>query len=415
MNYAAAPMSVSQTLGNVTAFITEYIKGWFPHNYFRTVNISSTIAYRYFNIFQNTNQEFIKKNKPFLIIRPRLDLMNQDVFLNGSLLTTRITDNVYDRDFGNLQPFIEDKDRGIYLKFLMNRMKMYFDVSIIVESQMEQINQGIYIKNRVRQNLPFFIQTALESNIPRPIMEAIAKDASLDINDTKTFLDYLNSHSYYPVTYKMRNGTGNDEFFRYYPSHIDTIITDLSLDDGNKKGFIDDYYTISFTVETEFTTAGLYYYFTKQQETIQNLSISLDIGFTEDGKNKVSPMFTVVDVFNEELPIGWNLYANPMFKVESNRYPDRLDFSSLLNTSLKSAIDYQYKHGLPMDQLIGITVMRDNQKLDPVAGDYSVDFEKLELITNKVNMTSTYRLIIIVNTLYVNTLIGTLLDLDEEK
>jgi hypothetical protein len=413
VNYAMSHTSLAHTFGNVTAFMTEYVKSWFPPNYFKTTTISSTIAYRYFNILDNNNKAFIKRNKPFLIIRPRVDIMSNDTFLSGSMLTTRITDNFYDRDFGNLQPFFDDKKKGVAVRYLMNRMKMYFDVSIITESQMEQMNQAVYLKNRVRQDRPFNINTALESNVPREILQGIAKDAEIDINDTKAFLDYLNSNSLYPVTYKLKNSSGRDEFFRYYPVIMDTMITNLSMEDGSKKGFVDDVYAINFTIETEFPTSGLYYYFTKDPETIEVLNVALqDIGF-DDNSERINPVFTVTKIFDIEMPPGWNLYTAPLYKVESNQYPDTLDISTLFNNSMEASIKYHLKNGIPMERLIRMTVIKDNEPLP--AEDFDVDYEKMQLITKKVNTTSTYRLIIHANTLYVNELVSEILEFNKEK
>jgi hypothetical protein len=266
MNYAFASTSLAHTYGNITSFITEFIKNIFGKNYFKTVHMSSTIAYRQFNIFQNSNKEFIKKSKPMLIVRPRIELNDNEVFLDGTYLTTRISDNFTDTDFSNLQPFIQDDKKGIYMKYLLNRLKIYFDVSIIVETQMEQINKALFFKNRIRQEIPFYLQTALESLVPKELIQVLSDDASIPIYDTnnsiKTFMDYLNGNSYYPVTYKLKNSSGKDEFFRYYPVNIDTTISNLSIDDGSKRGFIFDSFAINFTVSAEFNAAGLYYYFT---------------------------------------------------------------------------------------------------------------------------------------------------------
>ena len=113
MEYALASTSMAHTYGNVTAFITEFVKNIFPKHYFKTTHISSTIAYREFNIFQNSTKEFMKKNKPILLIRPRIELNDQDNFLYGTFLTQRITDNYMDLDFSNLQEFIGDTEKGI--------------------------------------------------------------------------------------------------------------------------------------------------------------------------------------------------------------------------------------------------------------------------------------------------------------
>ena len=66
----------------------------------------------------------------------------------------------------------------------------------------------------------------------------------------------------------MKNASGNDEFFRFYPANIDTMFTGLSIDDGSKKGMIADAHKINFTVSAEFNSAGLYYYFSKKNDFI---------------------------------------------------------------------------------------------------------------------------------------------------
>lgn len=412
--YVMMPPSMAHTFGNMTACVTEYVKAMFPPNYFKTVTIASTISYRHFNIFENTNREFIKKNKPMLIIRPRLDIMNEDTFLNGTLLTTRIADTFYDRDFGNLQPFVEDGKKGIGISYLLNRMKMYFDVSIILESQMEQFNQAVYLKNIIRQNIPFYLNTALESNVPRNIMECVAKDAGIDINDTKTFLDYLNTVSIYPVTYKLKNSTGNDEFFRFYPIQVDAMVSNLSIDDGSKKGFVDDAYAINYTLETEFSTAGLYFYFSREPDTIKQYAMNFgDIGMDKEGT--INPSFTIVNLFNQEPPPGWQLYTAPLYKVESNAIPDQLEFGDILNSSLRETIKYQVSKGLEVKQAVNILIFKDNDQLSIDSGDYEIDWDKLVLTTKKVNTTSTYRMVIYVNTLYINNLVSDLLEFNQEK
>jgi hypothetical protein len=58
--------------------------------------------------------------------------------------------------------------------------------------------------------------------------------------------------------------------------------------------------------------------------------------------------------------------------------------------------------------------MKDNAMLDPTT-DFSVDLDNMTLTTTKVNLVSTYRLIIYVNTLYINNLIGDIIDINEQK
>jgi hypothetical protein len=58
--------------------------------------------------------------------------------------------------------------------------------------------------------------------------------------------------------------------------------------------------------------------------------------------------------------------------------------------------------------------MKDNEMLKPKT-DFKIDFENYKLTTIKTNPSSTYRLIIFVNTFYINSFIKDLFELDVEK
>ncbi|MFN4245864.1 MAG: hypothetical protein ACK4F9_06965, partial [Brevinematia bacterium] len=108
------------------------------------------------------------------------------------------------------------------------------------------------------------------------------------------------------------------------------------------------------------------------------------------------------------------LYANTLYKVESSEYNDYLDFSPLINESLKSTISYHIKNSIPINTFMKVAIYKDNELLKEDE-DYEINFNKLELITKKVNTTSTYRLLIYVNLFYINTLSTSLLKLEEER
>lgn len=408
MGYAISQTSMAHTYGNVTCQIVDYIKNLFPNNYFKTVHISSTIAYREFNIFNNTNKEFLKKNKPMLIVRPRFELDDSNVFLYDTFLTTRMTDNYMDRGFTNLQPFIEDRERGNCMKFLLNRLKMVFDVTIVVETLVEQLNMVHYFKNRVRQNAPFFINTALESYIPRELMIVMSKDIDIPIDNISSFLEYVNGVSIYPITYKLKNSSGNDEFFRHYPVNIYTSINNLSIDDGSKRGQVYDTYTISFSVSTEFNATGLYYYFASKPNLIDECTFNI----MDADQSKIIPLFTITDLDMRRPADGWNVYTAPIYKVLEK--PDIIEFESLINNSLKFALEYHKKHNIPSSVFLKYRVTQDNRDLQE-GKDYKIDFDEFKLTTYVYNTNSTFRLIIYINTLYINELIQNIFDFNAEK
>ena len=173
---------------------------------------------------------------------------------------------------------------------------------------------------------------------------------------------------------------------------------------------ISDAYTINFTISTEFYGAGLYYYFSKNEifyDTIIGDMVDKDT-------NKIAPLFTINELHTKRIADGWNVYAAPMYMVDTNNKPDKLDISSQFNYSMRKMIDHHKENGIPLSVFIISVVMKDNEQL--VEGkDYVVDYDNLVLYTYKLNEYSTYRLIIHINTLYVNSMLKDIMDLEREK
>lgn len=407
MEYAVASPSQAHTIGNITAFATDFIKKLFPDNYFKTVNVASQIAYRQFNVM-NTKaaRQIVRRGKPILIIRPRIDINNPDGFLADTLLTTRMTDNVYENGFGNLQDFVYDPTGETAIKFLMNRVKVSFDVTVIVETSMEQINMAYALKNTTRMNHPFFLNTYLENHIPRQIINALATDKNIDIADIRGLLDYMNANTSTPVTYKMKNSTGNDEFFRFYPTNVESIIENFDTDEGSKKNMIDDAYTINFTLTMEYWSAGLFYYFTRNPKTVRQMPNEVDPTST------VVPMLTVhLDL--PDLDFGWDIYANAAFRVDESRTAYTLDFTPLLSPDIQAVVAFCHEKSMPYDGLLDVIVMKDDQYLTPGV-DFVANIGERNVEILNSNSASTYRFFLIMHTSYINELILTLHNLEDE-
>lgn len=413
MEFCVAQTSLAHTYGNITCFIANYMKNLFPQNFFKTVHISTAIAYKQFSVFQNSNKEILKKGKPMLIIRPRIEVDDNSVFLYDTPLTTNWHNIYMDTSFTNLQPFVSDKKRGIYIKYLLNRLKMTFDITIITETQMDAINQAHFLKNRLPINYSLFLPTCLESYVPRDLLKVVSEDIGIPMydenNSVRNFVEYLNSHSQYPVSYKMKNGTGNDEFFRYYPANVDVTFSGLSVDDINKKGMVSDTCAVNITLTAEFNATGLYYFFTERHKRIDKFI--MDMHATRD--DKIIPIFTQDHLYVSKYGTGWNVYTAPMYAVD-NDTRDVLNIEQVLNNSIISAIKYHIKHGIPMELFCKIEVMKDNRYLIPLA-EYDVNYNTLELITKNCNVNSSYRLIVHINTEYVNSLVSDIFELTKEK
>ena len=422
MRYSMAAASMAHTYGNFTMFINNWLVSLFPKGYFKTDYVNSTIAYRDLATFNNNRKIYLKKQKPMLIIRPRIEISNyNDLPINNTYFAKRIYDVANeDIDTGNLQNFFYDKTNNRQIQFLLNALRINFDVTLSVETMMEQVNLAHYFRNRVMQDFDIKLEAGLESYISRDIMYVLAKDAGFEEVFTEEgkdkmgdFLSYVNSHSMYPVTMKYKNSSGRHEFFRYYNTHVHVAIENLSIDDLSKKEMVSDEALINFTLTCDFNTAGMYVYLSENHEVFEGLDkIEDDVISDKELIPSVTPQLVLTDA---KLPHGWNLFTTPAFDIDSNERPYPLDFSVLLNTSLKEAVEYHQKNGIPLTLFMNIEVLKNNRKMDPNIGEYEIDWENLVLYVYNCSKVHEYRFILSVNTLYLNDLIADIVKFREEK
>lgn len=418
MRYSMASASMAHTYGNVTSFMNNWLLSLFPKNYFKTNYINSTIAYRDFAQYTQSKKEFIKKNKPMLLIRPRIEIDTQDELpINQTYLANRIYDIMNDDiDTGNLQNFFIDKKTNTSVQFLMNALRINYDVSIVVETYMEQINLVHYFKNRVRQEWDLVLQADLESFISRDVMYLLAKvsgyeDVFTDGKRMGEFLSYVNSNSMYPVTVKYKNSSGRHEFFRFHPSYLNVAISNLAIDDGAKKNQVSDNFMINFTVRCDFNTAGMYVLVSEKEEIFNGFEPNNELS----NDTELIPLVTPQSVFKVDLPTGWNLFTLPAFDIDSDERPYPLDFSVLLNTSLMEAVKYHQTNGIPLDTFMNITITKNGRPMEMERKEYTIDWDNLTAYVYNCNIAQEYRFILYVNTLYLNELLGDIIGYKEEK
>ena len=421
MRYSMAAASLAHTYGNVTMVINDWLMSLFPKDYFKTNYINSTIAYRDFATFNNNRKAFIKKQKPMLLVRPRIEIDTEDELpLNQTYFANRIYDIMNeDIETGNLQNFFYDKKNNRQIQFLLNSLRINFDVSLVVETMMEQINLVHYFKNRVRQERGMTMVGYLESFVSRDIMYTLAKDAGFEEVFTEEgkdnmgdFMTYVNDHSMYPVTFKYKNSSGRHEFFRLHPSHLNLIIRGLSIDELSKKGVVSDEAIINFTVTCDFNTAGLYVYLSENDKVFDDPNPP----GSDDIYKEFVPILTPQQVFSETtLPKGWNLFTTPAFDIDTDEVPYPLSFKELMNTSLLEAVDYHQKNGIPLTTFLNVEVLKNNRTMDPEKNEYYIDWDNLTLYVNNCNNVQEYRFILSVNTAYLNDLLADIVKFREEK
>lgn len=398
--FVAVLGSMSHTYGNALAFIENWVMKLFPDNLFKTVHVNSKIAHRQ---IRSTTNEYIKKVKPMIIFRPRIPGIDEDRFLKGTPLIEKQTDLYNIWGSTNLMPFFHDPNNDLTINFQMNRTVLYVDVLLVFSTLMQQIDYFQYIINSTRINKPFSLNTCFESFIPQDMLAIISAIVDIPLYDengnTLEFLTYMNQNSIYPMTYKLQGSTRTREFYRYYPVNIDTIITDLDKDDGERVGNIMNQYQISFTVRMEFNSAGFYY-------LISDKIYHINLPEVHPESTDIIPVFT--DVYLKEdlnLQPGWHLYNQASYRLE--KPDDEVEITQMLNNSIKAALKYHKENGLPFSDLIDIKIRRQG-KLIHKDQDYFIDWNDYKIKFNSQNMFFTYSIIICVNIEYINDLMKAL-------
>lgn len=398
--YVSLMSSMSHTYGNALAFIQKWVMDLFPEGLFKTIHVNSKIAHRQ---IRSTTHEFVKKTKPMIIFRPRIPERTEDRFLKGTPLIERSTDLYNSWGATNLQPFFDDPEHDLSIKFQLNRTVMYVDVVLVFSTLMQQLDYYHYIENATRIDHPFFLDTCLESYIPQEMLKIIGDCVNIPLYDehgnTKEFLDYMNGHSGYPLTYKLQGASQTREFYRYYPVKIDTIITDLDKDEGDRVGTIMDHYNINFTIRMEFYSTGFYFIFSDNLYDIQLPGV-----FPEN--TSVIPVFTDV-LMKEDLQLaqGWQLYNRGVCRIDDAN--EELDFDQMLNSSIREALKYHSDNGLPYYDFIDFKLRRQGKPMHE-GSDYFIDWETRKIKFSNQNPYYTYTIMLCLNIEYINNLIKSL-------
>ena len=402
--YVSLMSSISHTYGNALAFIQNWVINLFPKDLFKTIHVNSKIAHRQ---LKSTPHEFLKKTKPMIVFRPRIATHDEDRFLKGTQLLERQTDLYNKWGLTNLQPFFNDSNNNLSIKYQLNRTVMYVDVVLVFSTLMQQLDYYHYIENAVRINHPFFLSTCLESFIPQEMLKIISDCVNIPIYDgtgsTKEFLTYMNQNSCYPITYKLQGSTKTREFYRYYPVNIDTTITDLERDEGEKVGNIMNQYQITFTVKMEFNSTGFYYIF---GDNIYDIKLPIIEGSSTD----IIPVFTDVLLYDDlNLRPGWSLYNRASYRFSKDD-DNTINFDQMLNSSIREAIKYHLDNGITIYDFIDVMVRKQGNMLR-MNEDYTIDWNSKDIHFNDVNSYFTYSIVICINVEYINNLMKTLYNL----
>ena len=232
-----------------------YMKKWFldhfPENYFKTIYIEGKHVideYKKYN-----NKELVKRAKPALAIVPNPDLQFDNENLNWKFgdinMNSRITNN---RDV-----FFSDRERNIYIGCINELMLINFNYKMKVNTKAKQIDLFKFLQFNVGdRGTTSGRYVDMDFHLPYDLMIQLAKDAGFQVMKDGSipkiieFLNYLNTHSTCPIICKLRNINGKNEFFVRQVNYIHIREPEeISVDDGERQGFVSSNYVLEYAVE----------------------------------------------------------------------------------------------------------------------------------------------------------------------
>ena len=416
--YTIASTTASTTYGAAITIVKEYLMKLFPIHKLKDVHISSEIASMNIRrrLGRNTTKELSKLERPYMVINPQLQSPNSDLYLYDIPLTKNFDNMEIGVQRNTLFPILRNETDCYTLNYKLNRDQLQFEVSITVDTQIQQIDMYKYILNHFVWERPYVIESSLEAMIPREMILYMGRLSNIDIMDTKrnqipTMIHMMNRNSRYPITYKMRNGTGLDEFYMYYNAHLLINFTDLNVDSVNRRGMADDYYQLTFRVTLEFNLPGV---FVLTGHKPRPKAIAVDLKVEEEGNSyDLIPMYTVNNLYAKYTQDrnGFSLYMTSRFKTEKEQHQkkDTLNLSVLFEQEYLDIFKQYYETGSNMHTLCEIYLIKDGTELQETV-DWSMSWDTMNVEITKSDYIATYCIVIYINRKLFNDLIVLYID-----
>jgi hypothetical protein len=289
-----------------------------------------------------------------------------------------------------------DKRKGIEWRGKINRVVLFLDFVLSFQSIAEQLRWASYLINKIpMENCFFDIDTALELALPDGFLEETARYAGIPIHDESgsvaRFVDYLNMNSVFPISYRFSSGKHRDAFYTYYMSPILCSIHEFSYNNSTKtNNLVESDCPITFTMRCEFNTIGLFDLSVPNPGPVRYT--------TPQAGSTVIPIFS--DSFNDKdfpLLYGWQIRMKPIIQLDWGE--TEIDISPCLDEAMIKIIDYHLENNMSIDLFMSVK-LRENRMI--INDGYYMDWKNKKLMFTNAHYTHTYRMIIAVNTLYVN-------------
>lgn len=436
--YTLGTSSSSHTYGNVASAVKEILTRYFTPNFFTYIYIDSKIAWKNIaEVLGNGDAEIKKRHYPFMIITPRFNTGDGDRFLYHTPLTMNMDNTVTGLSRNTLFPVIMDRGNSLELAYKINRDRVEFEIELRLKSLSQQLDIYKNLENQILWDRPYLEPSALESMIPKSMIDYIGKMAGIDItsvpranterkgdstSQVPLIMRYLNGHSRYPITYKVRNSTSVEEFFLYYKTKLLLTFTDLTLGDANKKNSVDEYYSLTFRVQVDFNLPGLYVLMGTHEKKFHGLKFDAVVSTPQGDISDLIPLYTytnLYDRYDTDTMDGFTFYSSTIVQSEEqNQGKDEIvNMEDIIPSDHLRVLSTLVNDGVPPETVFRFRLLQNSKDLgtncetmESGQHEWDIDWDRLQIIIHNADMLMTYRIIIYANMIQLNERYGAMQD-----
>lgn len=373
--------SVSSLISNVTGYARYFIASKFPPDYFKKTYITDSLSE--IHMEESDVQKF---PFPTLIITPKYtgELNGFDWRMNQQIVHKSTRGHNFNR-------VLHDSENNIRIHSIPDRIRIGFDVRIVLASQMQAYNMIHFLKQVFEfGGYNYLNNIRLHTELPKLYVMHIADKLGLDINspDGREALDeYFLNHSYNSIIEKISMSTGNSEYSYGYNANILANYTDEPSYEKNSSGLVVNNTVVTFSFNFDLWSHSYYTMEVLDEEIDPTKFLELDSGTTA-----MKYDFYVPTHFIKEQLDNMHLIVYKSFLPDVNTDVDILEFKPIVNSELQEVLSEAINNKLDLSKLISARVLIDNKELDGEL--YKVDWKNYNLITQHPMNNVTYTLII---------------------
>lgn len=366
----------------------DYMKSIFPPNFFNSEYIQNSI----FTVSNKDEYDnSMVKERPSLTIAMRYD-HEETTFAGDPFLS-----NMMVQRGAWLRPHLYrrlawDRNKMIYITSSTSRAKNVFDFILTLNSEMQAINTIGYLRSRIGENKPVFLNNKIiEVPIPPSLIATIAAAKGMKLStavEMTAFNKMISEISGGQITHKLHNSSGKFAYFYKYQTNLlfkvnsfDTV--DKEMVDKSVMGS-----TVKLNVSMEYDNHTNFIV-----ESYQNLPppsmdfYNLLISDSGTGSLMHSSIQTPI---SSQLPNGQYAIFSTNIITDINEYLDETEFEPYIDKNSLKYIKYLKEYDATYETLknnFTVKLYRDGQDL--IEGvDFIMDWKnnmKLKILIPRPN------------------------------